>query len=141
MTVMSRLQALLTWRGGVADLVLAANDGPVGHFSAQGDALLCTDGWQHKGAFRDPCHPAEKEDRGFQGPEEEPRAREEEVACMQHGPLTAACSGVARAATVHMAGCRIEALDSRHPATNESGLRRLEKELRVHDMQLGCISI
>ena len=71
---------LLTWRGRVADLVLAADDGPVGELRAERDALLSADGGQHEGALRDARDAAKQEDGRLQRAEEQARARKEEVA-------------------------------------------------------------
>ena len=70
-----------TGRGGVADLVLAADDGAVGQLGAERDALLGADGRQHEGALRDARNAREQEDGRLQRAEEQARAREEEVAC------------------------------------------------------------
>lgn len=60
----------LTWRRGVADLILPPDDGAIGHFGAERDALLCADGGQHQGAFGDARHAAEQEDGCLQRAEE-----------------------------------------------------------------------
>ena len=65
----------------MADLVLATDNCAVGHLSAQGDALLCADGWKHQRALRDARHAAEQEDGCLQRPEEQARPRKEEVPC------------------------------------------------------------
>lgn len=75
-----------TGRGGVADLVLAADDAAVGQLGAERDALLGADGRQHEGALRDARDAREQEDGRLQRAEEQARAREEEVACAQRPP-------------------------------------------------------
>ena len=72
----------VTWRRGVADLILPPDDGAIGHLGAERDALLRTDGGQHQGAFGDARHAAEQEDGRLQRAEEKACPGKEEVACV-----------------------------------------------------------
>lgn len=63
--------------------VLTLDDCTILQLCSERDALLRTDGWQHRGALRDACYTTEQEHSTLQGAKEHTSTSKEEIAWQQ----------------------------------------------------------